>query len=139
MVSLIKLTEKIWRIQPWIFFKNWMFEPNSLNIEDCHCLPRKGRKSVIIKFLKQKDANRIHHCRKKLTRIDLLYLAFFLQYLLTIASASVIVGTLTSFHLHMFLGKGLICLVSCTVYNPKYQFLLGYKIIIKVFNISLHQ
>ena len=40
-------------------------------IEDCHWLQSKGPKCVGIKFSKQKDANKICYCKKKLKGMDL--------------------------------------------------------------------
>ena len=41
-------------------------EIDSSNIEDCHWLPSEESERAIIKFSKRKDANRIHHFKKKL-------------------------------------------------------------------------
>ena len=52
-------------------FRKLDVEMNSSNIEDCHWLPSKGPKCVIIKFSRRKDANRIHHYKKNAKRMDL--------------------------------------------------------------------
>ena len=52
-------------------FRKLDVEVGSSNIEDCHWLPSTGPKSVIIKFSKQKDANRIRHYKKNLKGMDL--------------------------------------------------------------------
>ena len=50
---------------------------DSSNIEDCHWLLSKGRERAIIKFLKRKDANRIHHCKKNWKGMNLSSLGIF--------------------------------------------------------------
>ena len=47
-------------------FRKLDVEFDSSNIEDCHWLPSKGPKHVIIKFSKRKDTNRIRHWQEKL-------------------------------------------------------------------------
>ena len=53
------------------FFKKLDVEVGFFNIEDCHWLPSKGSKRVIVKFPKRKDANRIRKIKKNLKGIDL--------------------------------------------------------------------
>ena len=52
-------------------FRKLDVEIDSSSIEDCHWLRSKGPKNAIIKFSKQKDANRICHCKKNLKGMDL--------------------------------------------------------------------
>ena len=52
-------------------FRKLDVEIHSSNIEVCHWLPSKGHKLIIIKFSKQKDANKIHYCKKNLKGMDL--------------------------------------------------------------------
>ena len=46
-------------------------EIDSSNIEDCHWLPSKGPKRVVVKFFKRKDTNRIRKVKKNLKGMDL--------------------------------------------------------------------
>ena len=52
-------------------FKKLYVEIDSSNLQDCHWLPSKGPKRVIVKFPKRKDANRIRKVKKNLKGIDL--------------------------------------------------------------------
>ena len=52
-------------------FERLDVEIDSSNREDWHWLPTKGPKRVIVKFFKQKDANRIPKIKKNLKGIDL--------------------------------------------------------------------
>ena len=57
-------------------FKKLDLEIDSSNIEDCHWLPSKGQKRVIIKFSKWKDANSIWRAKKNLKGMDLSSIGF---------------------------------------------------------------
>ena len=52
-------------------FKKLDVEIDSSNTEDCHWLPSKGSKRVVIKFSKRKDANSTRRVKKNLKGMDL--------------------------------------------------------------------
>ena len=52
-------------------FKKLDIEIVSSNIEDCHWLPSKGPKRVIVKFSKQKNTNNIRKVKKNFKSMDL--------------------------------------------------------------------
>ena len=58
-------------------FKKLHVEIESSDIKDCHWLPSMGPKRVIINFSKQKNSNKICHCRKNLKRMDLTLFGIF--------------------------------------------------------------
>ena len=51
-------------------FKKFNVKVGSSNIEDCHWLPSKGPKRVIVKFSNQKDTDRVWKVKKSLKGID---------------------------------------------------------------------
>ena len=52
-------------------FKKLDVEVDSSNIDDCHQLPSKEPKRVIVKFSERKDANRVRKVKKNLKGMDL--------------------------------------------------------------------
>ena len=54
-------------------FKKLDVEVDSSKSEDCHWLPSKGPKRVIVKLSKQKDTNKVWKVKKNLKGMDLLF------------------------------------------------------------------
>ena len=52
-------------------FKKLHIEKYSPNIEDCHWLPTKGSKRVIVNFSERKDANSTRKVKKNVKSMDL--------------------------------------------------------------------